>query len=124
MGYETGRMTEIVKDNVKQKALADIPESLTALSNEELHAELRRVDPAWAEQVHHNNRSRMMRAIQIFYESGRPKSDILAEKRLASGSDLGGVLRFQKTIVFYLDAQPDVLNDRLDKRVEQMVQVR
>lgn len=93
------------------------------MSNEELHAELRRVDPAWAEQVHHNNRARLMRAIQIFYESGRTKSDILAEKRRNSGSDLSGLLRFQKTIVFYLDAEPDVLKERLDKRVDQMVQV-
>uniref|UniRef100_A0A914W5H7 tRNA dimethylallyltransferase n=1 Tax=Plectus sambesii TaxID=2011161 RepID=A0A914W5H7_9BILA len=111
------------KNRSDQPYEPEIPASLTQMSNEELYAELRRVDPAWAEQVHHNNRARMMRAIQIFYDSGRTKSDILAEMRRNTGSDLGGSLRFDKTIVFYLDAEPDVLKERLDKRVDQMVQL-
>ena len=48
--------------------------TLAALPNEELHRRLLRADPAAAQRIHHNDRKRMIRALEVFTQTGQPIS--------------------------------------------------
>ncbi|MCD6304083.1 MAG: tRNA (adenosine(37)-N6)-dimethylallyltransferase MiaA, partial [Planctomycetes bacterium] len=43
---------------------------------EALHAELARVDPQAAQRIHHNDRRRIVRALEVFQATGRPISQL------------------------------------------------
>ena len=47
------------------------------MSNEELHAELEKIDPKQAEIIHMNNRKRVLRAIEIYLAEGRTKTEVI-----------------------------------------------
>ena len=49
--------------------------SYEKLSNEDLHAELKKIDPKQADKIHMNNRKRVLRAIEIFLAEGRTKTE-------------------------------------------------
>jgi len=44
-----------------------------------LHAELERVDPAWAARVHPNDEKRVIRGLEVFLAAGRPLSALQRE---------------------------------------------
>jgi tRNA dimethylallyltransferase len=44
--------------------------------NQALHAELREKDPASAKKIHANDVQRLIRALSVFYLTGRPKSEL------------------------------------------------
>lgn len=50
---------------------------LASLSNEELYAELKRIDEESANTIHVNNRKRVLRAIEIYRLHGKTKSSII-----------------------------------------------
>lgn len=99
-------------------------ECLGKLSNDELHRRLQEIDPESARLVHPNNRSRVLRAIEVYHLTGKRKSEFLREQKESNGScDLGGRLRFPESLVLSLDARKEVLIERLDRRVEKMKQM-
>ena len=49
-------------------------------TNDELYEELLNIDSESALNIHPNNRKRVLRAIQIYLESGKKKSDIIASQ--------------------------------------------
>ena len=51
------------------------------LTNEQLHDVLKSFDPKSAEEIHPNNRVRMLRAISIFLSTGKKKSDIVDSQK-------------------------------------------
>uniref|UniRef100_A0A158PCU5 tRNA dimethylallyltransferase n=1 Tax=Angiostrongylus cantonensis TaxID=6313 RepID=A0A158PCU5_ANGCA len=74
-----------------------------------------------ARLIHPNNRSRVLRAIEIYRLTGKRKSEYLCEQRQSNGKcDLGGRLRFPESLVLSLDASKEVLIERLNERVEKM----
>lgn len=81
---------------------------------EALHAELRRVDPESAEQIHPNNVKRVARAIEIYRLGGVKKSEIDKNSKL-------GETRFDISCVClsYLDREE--LYRRIDSRVDAMI---
>ncbi|KAK6740541.1 hypothetical protein RB195_008788 [Necator americanus] len=96
-------------------------ENLESLSNSELHRRLEEIDPQSARLVHPNNRTRVLRAIEVFKLTGKRKSEFLREQKESNGSrDLGGRLRFPESLVLSLDASKEVLIERLNVRVEKM----
>ncbi|PAV89628.1 hypothetical protein WR25_16673 [Diploscapter pachys] len=104
-------------DGKSEKMFRD---ELEELSNDELYEYLKKVDPDWAQHVHPNNRLRVLRAIEIYLSSGKRKSEFLAEQG-AGGKQIGGKLRWTNSLVLFLDADTNVLEQRLDKRVEKMI---
>ncbi|PAV69887.1 hypothetical protein WR25_04844 [Diploscapter pachys] len=104
-------------DGKSEKMFRD---KLEELSNDELYEYLKKVDPDWAQHVHPNNRLRVLRAIEIYLSSGKRKSEFLAEQG-AGGKQIGGKLRWTDSLVLFLDANTNVLEQRLDKRVEKMI---
>ncbi|KAK3685120.1 IPP transferase-domain-containing protein [Podospora appendiculata] len=89
---------------------------------------LREVDPVMADRWHPNDVRKIRNSLEIFLATGRRASDIYEEQRIRKESKWAsesGAAKAQspwKTLMFWLFAKPDVLTDRLDKRVDKMVQ--
>ncbi|KAF2168225.1 hypothetical protein M409DRAFT_65705 [Zasmidium cellare ATCC 36951] len=100
-------------------------------STEVIFQELRKVDPVMAERWHPNDRRKIQRSLEIYLQTGRKASEIYAEQRArknhANGKN-GDVdmldtptMRFP-TLLIWVHAQADVLRERLDKRVDKMLE--
>ena len=94
---------------------AELLEYAAENGNEALHAELRKIDPESAEQIHPNNVKRVARAIEIYRISGMKKSDIDKSSRESEP-------RFDVRCVglFYSDRAR--LYRRIDDRVDVMLE--
>lgn len=82
------------------------------LTNEELHEYLKSIDSKSAQEIHHNNRRRVMRAIQIFENSGTSKSDIIAKQKQKLLYDV---------CFIGLTMNRELLYDRINNRVDIMI---
>ena len=92
---------------------AEAEEFAKAMGNEALHARLRAVDPVSAEEIHPNNVKRVIRALEIYQVTGKPKSvtDREACEENPRLSVLNLCLRFHSRELLYR---------RIDERVEAM----
>ncbi|KAG7161564.1 tRNA dimethylallyltransferase-like, partial [Homarus americanus] len=62
------------------------------------------------------------RSLQVWEQTGRCHSELLEEQQhQEGGSKLGGGLRFPHTTILWVTCQQDVLNERLDARVDDMI---
>ncbi|KFB47864.1 AGAP000639-PA-like protein [Anopheles sinensis] len=89
-----------------------------------LHQALARVDPETADRLHPNNKRKILRALEVYVESGGrcTMSQKLADQRTAPGAcSLGGPLRYRNVVILWLQCNQDTLNKRLDARVDGMV---
>lgn len=87
-----------------------------------LHDLLTKVDPAMAQGLHSNNVRKIRRALEVYIETGRPMSELLAEQQAQEGgSYLGGPLRFEHLILLWIKCDTKVLNARIDKRIDSMI---
>ena len=99
---------------------------LTA-SPEAMLAKLREVDPVMADKWHPNDARKIRTSLEIYFGTGRRASDIYAEQRSKKESRWASISSLQghnlgEVLLFWLYARREVLNDRLDKRVDKMVQ--
>ncbi|KAM6974333.1 tRNA dimethylallyltransferase [Tautogolabrus adspersus] len=95
---------------------------LEKLGGAELHKRLTEVDPKMAAMLHPNDKRKIARSLQIHEETGVPHSRWLEEQRGQEGSDgLGGPLRFSDPCIFWLHADMEALDKRLDARVDDML---
>ncbi|XP_018615419.2 tRNA dimethylallyltransferase isoform X2 [Scleropages formosus] len=102
-------------------ALQDKTE-LEKLGRAELHRRLTEVDPDMAAMLHPHDVRKIARSLQIHQMTGVPHSRLLAEQRGQDGADeIGGPLRFRDPCIFWLHSNMEVLDQRLDKRVDEMM---
>ncbi|KAM9340361.1 tRNA dimethylallyltransferase [Symphorus nematophorus] len=95
---------------------------LEKLGGAELHKRLTEVDPKMAAMLHPNDKRKIARSLQIHEETGVPHSRWLEEQRGQVGGDgLGGPLRYPDPCIFWLHADMDALDKRLDTRVDEML---
>ncbi|XP_059469792.1 tRNA dimethylallyltransferase [Neocloeon triangulifer] len=93
------------------------------LDNDELMKRLEAVDPETALRLHPNDRRKVIRALEVFKQEGRPLSAVLREQKSADGSSpIGGPLRFPRSIIFWLQWDQGILDEDLDKRVDEMLE--
>ena len=79
-----------------------------------LHQMLAEVDPKSAEVIHENNTKRVIRALEFYHQNGTPISAHNEEqKKQTSPYNLA---------YFVLNAPRDILYERIDKRVDQMLE--
>ena len=83
--------------------------------NEALHAILRELDPEAAEAIHPNNVKRVARAIEICKTTGRKKSDLDRESREPA-------CLYDATVIGLRYNSRQILYDRIDRRVDQMME--
>ena len=92
-------------------------QSLNALAEEKgcefVHRMLSEVDPRSADAIHPNNLKRVIRALEIYKVSGKPKSVLDREQR---GEPL------YEGEIFGLSRPRDVLYDRINRRVDIMME--
>lgn len=84
------------------------------MDNEELYNELIKIDPESSKNIHQNNRKRVLRAIQIFLESGDTKSHNIAkqEHKLLYDVIFIGLSKESREELY------DCINKRVDKMIE------
>lgn len=104
-------------------------------SGEEMLEELRKVDPIMAAKWHPNDTRKIRRSLEIWLETGKTASELYAEQRATkpttvptealSNAETGVLnthppLRYD-TLVFWLYDDPEILRERLDTRVDEMI---
>ncbi|XP_072404719.1 tRNA dimethylallyltransferase isoform X1 [Chiloscyllium punctatum] len=97
-------------------------EELEKLDCQELYKRLAEVDPEMAAKLHPNDKRKVARSLQVYEEVGVPHSKLLLKQRQEEGGGpLGGALRFPKPCILWLHADLSVLDERLDRRVDEML---
>ena len=81
--------------------------------NHYLHELLRKVDPASAEEIHENNRKRVIRALEFYENSGKPISTHNKEQRQKTSA--------YNSCYFVLTDDRKKLYERIESRVDQML---
>ena len=79
-----------------------------------IYAELMRVDRESAEAIHPNNVKRVIRALEIYYSCGVPKSEL---DRVSKQTEP----RYDAIVLMLKYADRDILYRRIEKRVDQMI---
>ncbi|OJJ43729.1 hypothetical protein ASPZODRAFT_73766 [Penicilliopsis zonata CBS 506.65] len=120
----SGQDDLLAEESLSLESLSDKWPILNAPSDQVLQ-KLREVDPVMADRWHPNETRKIRRSLEIFLQTGRPASEIYEEQKRQkrSGNDLessSGLLRFP-TVVFWVHSGKEVLNSRLNTRVESMI---
>ncbi|XP_044270246.1 tRNA dimethylallyltransferase-like isoform X2 [Tribolium madens] len=93
------------------------------LPSEELHKKLKLLDPEMARRLHPNNKRKILRSLEVLHQKGKQHSRILDEQRSAEGaSATGGPLRFPNAVILKLDCEKEILDQRLNQRVDKMIE--
>jgi tRNA dimethylallyltransferase len=79
---------------------------------EALHAQLQLLDPQYAATVNPHDSKRMMRALEVSLQTGKPYSEQLQKKQ---------VVRDFNIEKYYLNRPREVLFDRINRRVDKMM---
>nr|XP_020027255.1 tRNA dimethylallyltransferase, mitochondrial isoform X2 [Castor canadensis] len=87
-----------------------------------LHKILSQVDPEMAAKLHPHDKRKVARSLQVFEETGISHSEFLHRQHAEEGGGpLGGPLKFPNPCILWLYAEQRVLDERLDKRVDDML---
>ncbi|XP_039491188.1 tRNA dimethylallyltransferase [Drosophila santomea] len=114
--------SDVKPDEGKPSGAHLMEAELNALSTLELHNHLAKIDAGSANRIHPNNRRKIIRAIEVYQSTGQTLTQVLAEQRAQPGGNrLGGPLRYPHIVLLWLRCQQEVLNDRLDSRVDGML---
>lgn len=81
--------------------------------NEILYKELQSVDPESASKIHVNDAYRIVRALEVFYSTGKKRSDFIVEKNLRDKFDF---------LFIVLQPPRELLYERIRNRVDVMFQ--
>jgi tRNA dimethylallyltransferase len=110
----TGLYIKSVVRGLKIPRVAPMPElrsQLAELGQSPCYAMLQQVDRSAAEKIHFNDPVRTLRALEVFYATGRPISEQQGENPPN-----------YPILQIGLDCQIDVLVDRIKQRTEQMLE--
>jgi len=99
---------------------ADIRKVIDAMALETgwpaMHRELERIDPATAERLDPNDAQRIQRAMEIFYVTGKPMSDLIAAGRSAG-------LPYRVLPIALIPGERAALHRRIAARFEEMLEL-
>nr|XP_006820199.1 PREDICTED: tRNA dimethylallyltransferase, mitochondrial-like [Saccoglossus kowalevskii] len=95
---------------------------LDKVSGTELRCKLEAIDPVMADGTHPNDKRKLFRSLQVFVDYGVIHSELLEKQRSTEGgSVLGGPLRYKDACILWLQCERSVLDERLNKRVDEMM---
>lgn len=87
-----------------------------------LHQRLMEVDVKLGQRLHPHDKRKIIRALEVYHEHGIEMSNILKSQKTESGEEsLRGPLRYDNTCIFWIQTEKKVLEERTDKRVDQML---
>ena len=90
-------------------------ERLEKISAVELFEELERLDPATAQRIDRHNPRRLVRALEVFHQTGKPISELQKEWGPEEGN------RASASPGFMLNRDRKDLNSRIETRIDQQV---
>ncbi|KAL7691546.1 putative P-loop containing nucleoside triphosphate hydrolase, dimethylallyltransferase [Plasmopara halstedii] len=93
------------------------PEHLGPQTPEALYNRLLAVDPVMASRLHVNNVRKIQRSLQVFEQTGVPHSELLAQQE----KEQHNIEKYFDACAFWVQASKPVLDERLSKRVETML---
>lgn len=92
---------------------ASLRAKLEAQTTAELHSQLLEVDPSSAERIHRNDHKRLVRAMEVFLQTGRPLSSLQQQFDMSP--------RPRPFPILCIDRPRTELYDRINHRVDEMV---
>ncbi|NLX78095.1 MAG: tRNA (adenosine(37)-N6)-dimethylallyltransferase MiaA [Clostridiaceae bacterium] len=105
------KFSETVTDEEFRKRMQDIARTE---GPKVLHEMLQRVDPESAGEIHYNNVKRVIRALEVYEYTKKPLSQHKKESRTEPPE--------YRYLVFVLNMDRNVLYDRIDRRVDKMLE--
>ena len=96
---------EKLRNQLKQRILDE--------GNEALYEELKKIDPQSAAKIHPNDAYRICRALEVYYLSGKTRTDFAIQPQLRAKYDFTFIV---------LEPPRDVLYHRIEQRVNQMIE--
>ncbi|UCG62004.1 MAG: tRNA (adenosine(37)-N6)-dimethylallyltransferase MiaA [Candidatus Zixiibacteriota bacterium] len=90
-----------------------LEDELDAIGPTKMHERLRSVDPFEADRIHPHNKARLIRALEIYHLTGKPKSELVAEGKYRKGDHTYNY--------FCLIPPREVLYRQIDDRVDEMI---
>lgn len=90
----------------------ELRESLYKKSNEELYKLLEKVDKEYACKIHKNDKKRIIRALEVYYATGKPFSQFQKEHRFKE--------KRYDFIGFNFERDRDEIMERIELRIEKM----
>lgn len=106
-----GEMEETHADEALRASLFEYAEKEGA---DALHARLRAVDPESADAIHKNNVKRVVRALEIFEQTGIPKSEFDRRSQV-------GASPYDAMVIGLHYPRREVLYERINRRVDMML---
>ncbi|XP_061452663.1 tRNA dimethylallyltransferase isoform X2 [Rhineura floridana] len=114
---------EVARHSGLAEGTTDRKVELEKLDCQELHCRLSQVDPRMAAKLHPHDKRKVARSLQVFEETGIPHSELLQQQQEEEGGGpLGGPLKYPNPCILWLYAEQAVLEERLDKRVDEMLE--
>lgn len=117
--------TGLYLETLVRRDIPEVPESsveyrdaiIATIKTEEdkiaLHERLRKIDPVSAEKTHYNNLRRVIRALEIYEKTGKPKSYFDELSKMCSND----IEILHLSLDFH---NRDTLYERIDRRVDEM----
>lgn len=109
----------------REKSLDEPPNKKNKLDAEDdtasLYSKLCELDPERAQTLHPNNRRKIIRSLQIMSQNSVKHSVLIEKQKESGGSSLGGGLRWQNVGIFWVRCDQEILDKRLDERVDDMM---
>ncbi|MBR4890763.1 MAG: tRNA (adenosine(37)-N6)-dimethylallyltransferase MiaA [Clostridia bacterium] len=96
-------------EKIRNKLLCELEE----LGKDGMHKRLSEIDPLAASQIHPNNTKRVLRALEVFYTTGKTKSEQNAVSKLNKSP--------YEFILCALNVERELLYERINKRVDIMI---
>lgn len=106
--------TEFFDIEIDEKLRKSLYEKCEKLGCDKMWEELKEIDPVSAESIHKNNRKKIIRALEVYYQTGKTISQQTKLSRLS-----GEVLDYK--IIGLSARNRDVLYDRINRRVDIML---
>lgn len=88
-------------------------EKYNNLKDLELYEQLKKIDPEDAKKIHPNNRKRIIRSLQIFYSTGKTKSEIISLQQHN--------IIYNDVYIFVKNIDRDFLYSKINSRVDEMM---
>lgn len=112
---------DVILDDVQTDPSKSFP--ILEESAEVMLQELRKVDPVMAEKWHPNDRRKIQRSLEIYLHTGRPASDLYAEQEVRKEVARGAAAaKPWHNLLFWVSSEREVLKERLDGRVDKMLE--
>jgi len=90
---------------------------LSPIPSDQLHERLQQVDPTAAKQIHVNDRKRLIRAIEVYEQTGQPISQWQQQ-----WNDENNDRQRQDALIIGLHWETELINERINARVKLMIE--